>query len=198
MLVDSGGQYLTGTTDITRTMSTGKVTAEHKDRFTRVLKGMIAISVCRFPRGTSGAQIDVLARNALWQAGVTYEHGTGHGVGAFLSVHEGPAGISPRYTVPLEVGMILSNEPGYYKEGEYGIRTENLIIVRESKIGAPRFLEFETITLCPIDLRLIDDKLLTAEERTWLNAYHQRVWKEIGPSLKGADKDWLKQATRTI
>ena len=163
MLVDSGGQYLTGTTDITRTMSTGKVTAEQKDRFTRVLKGMIAISVCRFPRGTSGAQIDVLARNALWQAGVTYEHGTGHGVGAFLSVHEGPAGISPRYTVPLEVGMILSNEPGYYKEGEYGIRTENLVIVRESKIGAPRFLEFETITLCPIDLRLIDEKLLTAD-----------------------------------
>ena len=198
MLVDSGGQYLSGTTDITRTMATGKVTAEQKDRFTRVLKGMIAISVCRFPRGTSGAQIDVLARNALWQAGVTYDHGTGHGVGAFLSVHEGPAGISPRYPVPLEVGMILSNEPGYYKEGEYGIRTENLVIVRESQIGAPRFLEFETITLCPIDLRLIEEKLLTADEKAWLNAYHQRVWKEIGPSLRGADKDWLKQATRAL
>jgi Xaa-Pro aminopeptidase len=198
MLVDSGGQYLSGTTDITRTMATGKVTAEQKDRFTRVLKGMIAISVCRFPRGTSGAQIDVLARNALWQAGVTYDHGTGHGVGAFLSVHEGPAGISPRYPTPLEVGMILSNEPGCYKEGEYGIRTENLVIVKESEIGAPRFLDFETITLCPIDLRLIEEKLLTADEKAWLNAYHQRVWKEIGPSLKGADKEWLKQATRAL
>ncbi|MBU1305080.1 MAG: aminopeptidase P family protein, partial [Alphaproteobacteria bacterium] len=179
MLVDSGGQYLMGTTDITRTMSTGKVTAEQKDRFTRVLKGMMAISTVRFPRGTSGAQIDVLARQFLWQTGLTYNHGTGHGVGHFLSVHEGPAGISSRYPQPLEAGMILSNEPGYYKEGAYGIRIENLILVVESKF--PGYLEFETLTLTPIDLRLVDEKLLTEAERAWLNAYHKRVFKEIGP-----------------
>jgi Xaa-Pro aminopeptidase len=198
MLVDSGGQYLMGTTDITRTMSTGKVTAEQKDRFTRVLKGMIAVSVARFPRGTSGAQIDVLARQFLWQAGVTYEHGTGHGVGAFLSVHEGPTGISPRYTLPLEPGMILSNEPGYYKDGEYGIRTENLLLVVESAVGNGRYLEFETLNLAPIDLRLVEETLLTPTERDWLNAYHRRVWTEIGPALRGADRAWLKQATRSL
>ncbi len=198
MLVDSGGQYLSGTTDITRTIATGKVTAEQKDRFTRVLKGMMAIATARFPRGTSGAQIDVLARQFLWQAGVTYEHGTGHGVGAYLSVHEGPTGISPRYTLPLEPGMILSDEPGFYKPGEYGIRIENLVLIVESRIGDGKFLEFETLTLAPIDLRLVDETLLTADERTWLNAYHQRVWTTIGPALKGADRAWLKQATRKI
>lgn len=198
MLVDSGGQYLSGTTDITRTVSTGKPTAEQIDRFTRVLKGMIAVSQQRFIRGTSGAQLDILARQFLWQAGVTYEHGTGHGVGAFLSVHEGPTGISPRYTLPLEPGMIISNEPGYYKEGEYGIRTENLVLVRESTLGGGRFLEFETLTLAPIDTRLVDPRMLTAPERDWLNMYHERVWLAIGPSLKGADRAWLKQATRAI
>ncbi len=198
MLVDSGAQYLSGTTDITRTMSTGKVTAEFKDRFTRVLKGMIAISVVRFPRGTSGAQLDVLARQFLWQDGVTYNHGTGHGVGAFLSVHEGPIGISTRYPTPLEPGMIISNEPGYYKEGAYGIRTENLVLVVESAVGGGKFLEFETLTLAPIDLRLVDESLLTAAERDWLNAYHKRVLREIGPSLKGEVKAWLKDATRPI
>lgn len=198
MLVDSGGQYLSGTTDITRTLSTGKASAEQKDRFTRVLKGMIAISTARFPKGTSGAQIDVLARQFLWQDGVTYNHGTGHGVGHFLSVHEGPAGISPRYTMPLEPGMILSNEPGYYKEGAYGIRTENLVLVVESPVGDGKFLEFETLTLTPIDLRLVDGKLLSKAERNWLNAYHKRVWKEIGPALKGEVKAWLKDATREI
>ncbi|MHB1103300.1 MAG: aminopeptidase P family protein [Devosia sp.] len=198
MLVDSGGQYLSGTTDITRTLFTGKATAEQKDRFTRVLKGMIAISMARFPKGTSGAQIDVLARQFLWQDGVTYNHGTGHGVGHFLSVHEGPAGISSRYTTPLESGMILSNEPGYYQEGAYGIRTENLVLVVESPVGLGKFLEFETLTLTPIDLRLVDEKLLTEAERAWLNAYHKRVWKEIGPLLKGEVKAWLKEATRRI
>lgn len=198
MLVDSGGQYLTGTTDITRTIATGKPTPEQIDRFTRVLKGMIAVSRARFPRGTSGAQIDILARQFLWQAGVTYEHGTGHGVGAFLSVHEGPTGISPRYTLPLEPGMIISNEPGFYKDGAYGIRTENLVLVRESTLGAGRFLEFETLTLAPIDLRLIDPGMLTAQERDWLDRYHERVWNEIGPALKGEDKAWLKQATRAL
>ena len=198
MLVDSGGQYLSGTTDITRTLFVGKATAEQKDRFTRVLKGMIGISTVKFPKGTSGAQIDVLARQHLWQAGVTYNHGTGHGVGAFLSVHEGPIGISTRYTLPLEAGMIVSNEPGYYKDGHYGIRTENLILVIDSPVGLGNFLEFETLTLAPIDLRLIEEKLLSPAERDWLNAYHKRVWKEIGTELKGGDKDWLKQATREI
>jgi len=196
MLVDSGGQYLMGTTDITRTMASGKVTAEQKDRFTRVLKGMIAISMVKFPKGTSGAQIDVLARQFLWQAGITYNHGTGHGVGHFLSVHEGPAGISSRYTTPLEAGMILSNEPGYYKAGAYGIRIENLVLTIESSF--PGYLEFETLTLAPIDLRLVEDTLLTEAERSWLNAYHKRVFKEIGPQLKGEAKAWLKQATRPI
>ena len=197
MLLDSGGQYLMGTTDITRTMATGKVTAEQKDRFTRVLKGMMAISTVRFPKGTSGAQIDVLARQFLWQAGVTYNHGTGHGVGHFLSVHEGPAGISSRYPQPLEPGMILSNEPGYYKAGAYGIRIENLVLVVESG-KFPGYLEFETLTLTPIDLRLVDEKLLTQAERDWLNAYHKRVFREIGPLVKGEVKAWLKQATRAI
>ncbi len=198
MLLDSGGQYLTGTTDITRTMWTGRATAEQKDRFTRVLKGMIAISMARFPKGTTGAQIDVLARQFLWADGVTYNHGTGHGVGHFLGVHEGPTGISPRYPVPLEAGMILSNEPGYYKDGAYGLRVENLVLVVESSIGGGRYLEFETLTLAPIDLRLIDEKLLTGPERDWLNAYHKRVWREIGPAVTGDVKAWLKNATRAI
>jgi Xaa-Pro aminopeptidase len=197
MLLDSGGQYLMGTTDITRTMATGKVTAEQKDRFTRVLKGMIAISMARFPKGTSGAQIDILARQFLWQAGITYNHGTGHGVGHFLSVHEGPAGISSRYPTPLEAGMILSNEPGYYKEGAYGIRIENLVLIVESA-QYPGYLEFETLTLTPIDLRLVDEKLLVDAECDWLNAYHKRVFKEIGPLVKGEVKAWLKDATRAI
>ncbi|WP_374621773.1 aminopeptidase P family protein [Devosia sp.] len=198
MLVDSGAQYIMGTTDITRTLSTGKATAEQKDRFTRVLKGMMAISMARFPKGTTGAQIDVLARQFLWADGVTYNHGTGHGVGAFLSVHEGPVGISSRYTVPFEAGNIVSNEPGYYKEGGYGIRTENLVHVVEAPVGGGGFLEFETLTLAPIDTRLVEPRLLTEAERDWLNAYHRRVFKEIGPLLKGEVKAWLKQATAEI
>jgi len=199
MLLDSGAQYLSGTTDITRTMATGKASAEEKDRFTRVLKGMIALTMARFPRGTTGAQLDVLARQFLWQDGATYNHGTGHGVGAFLSVHEGPIGFSPRYTTAaLEPGQIISNEPGYYKPGAYGIRIENLVLVVESKIGEGKFLELETLTLCPIDLRLIDETLLLPHEREWLNAYHKRVLREIGPELKGEAKAWLKDATRAI
>ncbi len=198
MLLDSGAQYLSGTTDITRTMFTGKATAEQRDRFTRVLKGMMALSMQKFPRGTSGAQLDVLARQFLWQDGVTYNHGTGHGVGAFLGVHEGPIGFSPRYPMPLEPGQIISNEPGYYKTGAYGIRIENLVLVVESGIGDGKFLELETLTLCPIDLRLIDEKLLLPHEIEWLNAYHKRVFKAIGPSLKGNVKAWLKEATRAI
>jgi len=158
---------------------------------------MIAISMARFPKGTSGAQIDVLARQFLWQAGVTYNHGTGHGVGAYLGVHEGPIGISPRYSLPLEPGMVLSNEPGFYKAGEYGIRIENLICVKESEV-ADGYLEFETLTLTPIDTRLVKASLLTSDERDWLNAYHARVWKEIGPLVKGKVKDWLKAATAEV
>ena len=197
MLVDSGAQYLSGTTDITRTLATGKASDEERDRFTRVLKGMIAISMLRFPKGTTGAQIDVLARQFLWQAGVTYNHGTGHGVGAYLGVHEGPVGISSRYTIPFEVGNVISNEPGYYKAGAYGIRIENLITVIESK-DFPGYLEFETLTLAPIDRRLIRKSLLSEAERAWLDAYHHRVWKEIGPSVKGKAKDWLKEATAAL
>jgi len=198
MLVDSGAQYLSGTTDITRTLYTGEATKEQKDRYTRVLKGMIAISMARFPKGTSGAQIDILARQFLWADGVTYNHGTGHGVGAFLGVHEGPIGISPRYSQPFEAGMIVSNEPGYYQEGGFGIRIENLVMVVESSVGGGKYLEFETLTLAPIDTRLIELSLLTPAEREWLNAYHARVFKEIGPSLSGEDKAWLKQATAGI
>lgn len=197
MLVDSGAQYLSGTTDITRTLFTGSATAEQKDRFTRVLKGMIAISLARFPRGTTGAQIDILARQYLWQDGVTYNHGTGHGVGAFLGVHEGPVGISSRYTTPFEPGNVISNEPGYYKTGEYGIRIENLIVVKEAE-AFPGFLEFETLTLAPIDTRLIDMDLLTETERSWLNGFHARVWSEIGPLVGGETKDWLQKATAAI
>lgn len=206
MLVDSGGQYLlnsddnffAGTTDITRTMFTGSVTAEQKTHFTAVLKGMIALSMVRFPQGTNGAQIDVLARQFLWNTGLNYNHGTGHGVGAYLSVHEGPAGIAPRYTaVPLQAGMVLSNEPGFYLEGQYGIRIENLVVINQSAV-AENFLEFETLTLVPIDLRLIDAKTLSAAERDWLNAYHQRIRDEIGVSLEGEDRDWLENATKPI
>lgn len=197
MLVDSGAQYLSGTTDITRTLSTGAATPEQKDRYTRVLKGMIAISRARFPRGTTGAQIDVLARQFLWQAGVTYNHGTGHGVGAFLGVHEGPVGIAPRYTAPLEAGNVISNEPGYYKANEYGIRIENLIVVRDAA-EHPGYLEFETLTLAPIDTRLIDPTLLGDAERDWLNAYHARVRNEVGPKLDSARRAWLDQATAAL
>lgn len=197
MLVDSGAQYLSGTTDITRTLSSAKPSDEERDRYTRVLKGMIAISMARFPKGTTGAQIDILARQFLWQAGVTYNHGTGHGVGAYLGVHEGPVGISSRYSTPFEVGNVISNEPGYYKTGAYGIRIENLITVVESA-EFPGYLEFETLTLAPIDKRLIRKSLLTEAERAWLDAYHHRVWKEIGPLVKGKVKDWLKEATAEL
>lgn len=197
MLVDSGGQYLSGTTDITRTMATGPVTEEQRDRNTRVLKGMISISRLKFPVGTSGATIDAIARTALWQIGLNYNHGTGHGVGAFLSVHEGPIGISPRYPTPLAPGMIVSNEPGYYKEGDYGIRIENLIYVVEDPDYAG-FLSFETLTLCPIDTRLIEVNLLTQDERIWLNAYHARVRSAVSPKLDGTVKTWLETATQPI
>ncbi|HUU37389.1 MAG TPA: aminopeptidase P family protein [Candidatus Desulfaltia sp.] len=202
-LVDSGGQYLDATTDITRTVALGRPTAEQRDRFTRVLKGMIALSAISFPRGTTGPQLDVLARRALWEKGLNYGHGTGHGIGSYLNVHEGPQGISPArgFGVGLEPGMILSNEPAYYKEGEYGIRIENLILVIKDTIRTTAespFYSFETLTLCPIDLRLVKRELLTAEEIRWLNSYHRRVRKELTPRLDRAEAAWLKNVTRPI
>ncbi len=200
-LIDSGGQYLQGTTDITRTLIFGQPTAEMKDRFTRVLKGHILLGSSRFPAGTSGAQLDTLARHALWQAGLDYDHGTGHGVGAFLSVHEGPQSIGKgRSPVPLQAGMVLSNEPGYYKTGAYGIRIENLVEVVEVELpGAERpMLGFENLTLVPIDRRLIEVTQLSEHERQWLNAYHARVRERIGPLLEEPVRRWLEQATAPL
>lgn len=200
-LIDSGAQYQDGTTDITRTVILGEPTPEMKDRFTRVLKGMIALTRIRFPKGTCGSQLDVLARQSLWMAGLDFDHGTGHGVGSYLSVHEGPARINKSDRTPLEPGMILSNEPGYYKEGQYGIRIENLILVREAEAiqgGERPMLAFETLTWCPIDRRLIEPGILSPEELAWLNAYHARVLREVGAFLEGAELDWLKQACAPI
>ena len=199
-LLDSGAQYEDGTTDITRTICVGTPTRDMRDCFTRVLKGHIAIARAVFPQGTSGAQIDALARLALWEAGLDYDHGTGHGVGSFLSVHEGPQNISKRGSVALEAGMILSNEPGYYRNGAWGIRIENLVVVEPCKIerGDRAMLGFETLTLAPIDLRLIDTKMMTRDELKWLDAYHARVWKMISPLVDAPAKKWLRQATRSL
>src|SRR5436190_4369563 len=200
-LVDSGGQYRDGTTDITRTVAIGTPSPEMKDRFTRVLKGHIALATARFPAGTTGSQLDALARYALWQVGLDYDHGTGHGVGAYLSVHEGPHRISKvANNVALQPGMIVSNEPGFYKTDAYGIRIENLVAVREAKIeGADRrYLEFETLTLAPIDLASIEPSLLTAAEKAWLNAYHTRVREVVAPQVDDASRAWLTEATRPI
>ncbi|MBO6508403.1 MAG: aminopeptidase P family protein [Roseibium sp.] len=200
-LIDSGAQYEDGTTDITRTLAVGDVSEEMKKHFTLVLKGHIAISTARFPEGTSGAQLDTLARIDLWKAGLDFDHGTGHGVGAYLGVHEGPQRIAKTGTVPLKPGMILSNEPGYYPAGEYGIRLENLEIVTEARDvegGERPMLGFETITLVPMDRRLVDVSLLTAAERDWLNRYHARVREEVGPLVGARERIWLEQATEPI
>ncbi len=195
-LIDSGGQYPDGTTDITRTLPVGPVADERKRAYTRVLQGMIAISRARFPRGVAGGHLDALARYPLWLDGLDFDHGTGHGVGAALSVHEGPVRLSRVSLLALEPGMILSNEPGYYRAGGWGIRIENLIVVQEA---APlgdnrRMLDFETITLCPIDKRLILPALLGADEIDWLDTYHARVLAEIAPLVTPATRDWLVQA----
>ncbi len=200
-LVDSGGQYRDGTTDITRTVAVGTPSPEMRDRFTRVLKGHIALAMARFPEGTTGSQLDALARYALWQAGLDYDHGTGHGVGAYLSVHEGPHRISKMpNSVALQPGMIVSNEPGYYKTGAYGIRIENLVAVKAAEIpGADRrYLEFETLTLAPIDLACVEPGLLTEAEKTWLNDYHRRVRETVGPNVDETTRAWLADATRPI
>jgi len=201
-LIDSGAQYPDGTTDVTRTMIVGRPSAEMRDRFTRVLKGHIALATVRFPEGTTGAALDAFARKPLWDAGLDYDHGTGHGVGCYLSVHEGPQNISKKpITQTLKPGMICSNEPGYYKAGEYGIRIENLIVVSEPEIiagGERGMMRFETITLAPIDLELVEPTLLTESERGWLNAYHARVRETLSPVVDGETQAWLAHATRAI
>jgi Xaa-Pro aminopeptidase len=200
-LIDSGAQYEDGTTDITRTVIVGEPGEQMRDRFTRVLKGHIAIATAVFPENTCGAQLDPLARTALWQAGLDFDHGTGHGVGSYLSVHEGPARISKLGTVPLRRGMILSNEPGYYKTASYGIRIENLLLV----IAAPEPVDaekplnaFETLTLAPIDRRLVDSQMLTSKERAWLDSYHERVHEVLGPLVDTPTRKWLEKVTKPL
>ena len=200
-LVDSGGQYPDGTTDVTRTVAIGAPTDEMRRRFTLVLKGHIALARARFPAGTTGSQLDALARMALWADGLDYDHGTGHGVGSYLSVHEGPQRISKLpNSIALQPGMIVSNEPGYYRTGHYGIRIENLVAVRELDLdGAERtMLGFETLTLAPIDRSLIDPGLLTAEEAAWVDGYHARVRERIGPLVDPETAAWLDEATRPL
>jgi len=200
-LIDSGGQYEDGTTDITRTVIVGTPSADMRRNFTRVLKGHIAIAGAVFPDGTSGAQLDSFARQFLWHAGLDFDHGTGHGVGSYLSVHEGPARIAKYGAAPLARGMILSNEPGYYRAGAYGIRIENLVLVTESApvAGAEKPLNaFETLTLAPIDTRLIEPALFGAEETAWLDAYHARVRDALAPLLDAPTRDWLMRATAPL
>jgi Xaa-Pro aminopeptidase len=195
-----------GTTDITRTVPIGEPTEEMRDRFTRVLKGHIAVATAVFPKGTRGTQLDSFARRPLWDAGLDYAHGTGHGVGSFLAVHEGPQRIAPVTSSqsggdePLAAGMIISNEPGYYKTGEYGIRIENLVLVIDKQIaGAEKeMLGFETLTFAPIDRRLIKKDMLSPEEIAWLDDYHRQVVEKIGPTLSGADRRWLEEACAPI
>ncbi|MCQ9616861.1 aminopeptidase P family protein [Paenalcaligenes niemegkensis] len=203
LLIDSGGQYLGGTTDITRVIPVGRVSEQEKHDYTLVLKGMIALSCARFPEGVTGQQLDVLARQPLWDAGLEFGHGTGHGVGYFLNVHEGPQSISWRGRggpgVPMQVGMVTSNEPGLYRDGKWGIRIENLIVVvpaEETEFG--RFLKFETLTLCPIDTRCILKELLTASEINWLNTYHDQVRESLAPLVQGDTLQWLTHRTAHI
>jgi Xaa-Pro aminopeptidase len=200
LLIDSGAQYEDGTTDVTRTIAIGTPTPEMRDRFTRVLRGHIAIACALFPDGTTGAQIDTLARQFLWQAGIDFEHGTGHGVGSYLSVHEGPARISKLGTTPLRRGMILSNEPGYYKTDGFGIRIENLELVVAADIaGAEKPVNaFETLTLAPIDRNLVDLNMLSADELSWLNEYHAKVRHAVRPHVDEATKAWLDAATAPL
>lgn len=200
LLVDSGGQYLDGTTDITRTFALSLATSEQKNHYTLILKGMISLSRAIFPEGTSGAQLDTFARQFLWAKGLNYGHGTGHGVGFYLNVHEPPQGFAPVHsergkTVHL-AGMLTSNEPGYYLEGSYGMRIENLIICQHSNMSG--FLEFETVTLYPFDHALIDRSLLTKEETSWINDYHKKVYAGVSPYLKGELKAWFKDKCRRV
>jgi Xaa-Pro aminopeptidase len=200
-LIDSGGQYLDGTTDVTRTLAVGTPSAEMRRHYGLVLKAHIAIATARFPKGTRGQDLDPFARRPLWEAGLDYDHGTGHGVGSYLAVHEGPQRLSRLGTAELEPGMILSNEPGFYLEGQYGIRLENLVLVTPPEPipgGTRDMLGFETLTLVPFDRRLIDPKQLLPWELAWLNAYHARVRREIEPVLRSDDRAWLRHATAPI
>jgi Xaa-Pro aminopeptidase len=204
VLIDSGAQYRDGTTDVTRTLWTGPsaAPAEVRERYTRVLQGHLALAATRFPEGVAGPHLDAIARRALWEAGLDYDHGTGHGIGSFLSVHEGPAGISrAAKPVPLRAGMILSDEPGFYEPGAYGIRIENLLLVQPA---APRpgsrkpFLAFEVLTLAPYDRALIEVAMLGAAERAQVDAYHARVLAEIGPAVDAATRAWLEAACAAL
>ena len=199
LLIDSGGQYPDGTTDITRTLPLGQPSQDSIAPYTAVLRGMVAVSRARFPKGVAGAHIDALARQFLWQQGLDYDHGTGHGVGAALCVHEGPVRISRASDMALEPGMILSNEPGYYREGAFGIRIENLIVVTTVEAEQGRdMLGFETLTLCPIDMRAVDRTALSRDEIAWIDTYHARVRDEISPLVDAATRDWLFRATSPI
>ncbi len=200
LLVDSGGQYLGGTTDITRTIALGSPDDQMREYFTRVLKGHIALASVVFPKGTTGLQLDILARMHLWEAGLDFQHGTGHGVGFCLNVHEGPQGISPhlhRAKTIFEAGMLTSNEPGIYVTGAYGIRTENLILCQEAEHLAG-FLQFETLSLFPIDRNLIDEKMLDIREKIWLNNYHEKVWHALRPLLPAKEQQWLEEKCQSI
>ena len=201
-LVDSGGQYFDGTTDITRTVAIGQVSEQMKRNFTLVMKGHIALDQARFPEGTTGSQLDALARQFLWQHGLDFDHGTGHGVGHFMSVHEGPQRISQKgNNAPLKEGMVVSNEPGYYQDGGYGIRCENLIVVIKDEALSSEgkaFFRFEALTLVPFDLRLIDSALLTEAEKLWLNNYHHKVLTTISPLLDDEQRAWLQYACQAI
>ncbi|MGN0400072.1 MAG: aminopeptidase P family protein [Blautia sp.] len=204
-LIDSGGQYWQGTTDITRTIAAGPLTQEEKEHFTLVLKGNIRLAMAKFPYGVGGAHLDVLARGSLWEHGLDFNHGTGHGVGYLLNVHEGPqninwnSGIRPGGYVPLEEGVLISDEPGLYLEGKYGIRCENLLMCHKAeKNSYGQFMEFETVTLVPFEREAILPELLGETERNWLNAYHKRVYETIGPLLKNEEREWLKEATEEI
>lgn len=201
LLIDSGGQYFTGTTDITRTLGLGELTEEEKKDYTLVLKGMIQLTMAKFLKGTSGLQLDPIARSPLWKEGLDYKCGTGHGVGYLLGVHEGPQNFSSRKgaETPLELGMIVTNEPGVYKEGKHGIRTENMLSVQEDKQTADgTFYGFETMTLCPIDTRPIEESRLLEEEKAWLNAYHQLVFETLSPVLSKEEQAFLREETAII
>ncbi|MGH6903917.1 MAG: M24B family metallopeptidase, partial [Geminicoccaceae bacterium] len=201
-LTDSGGQYLDGTTDVTRTIAVGTPSTEMRDRFTRVLRAHIALATARFPEGTRGGHLDGIARRPLWEAGLDFGHGTGHGVGSYLNVHEGPQSISTASaSAPFSAGVIISNEPGYYQDGAFGIRIENLLVavpVLPASEDGRRFLAFETLTAVPIDLALVEASLLAADEIAWLDRYHAFVREAILPLLQGQEADWLLGATRPL
>ena len=200
MLIDSGAQYLDGTTDITRTIALGPITEEQRRVYTLVLKGHIQLELCKFPAGASGTQLDALARQAMWREGMNFMHGTGHGVGSYLNVHEGPHQIRMEYKpAPLRAGMTVTDEPGLYLEGKFGVRIENtLLITPYLKTAFGEFLQFESLTLAPIDTTPIIIEMLLPEERNWLNTYHEQVFQRLSPYLSDKENDWLREATQAI